>query len=717
MGPTRPGHGDDPGHGRHGEGRPGGGRPRRARAGRGDHPLDDAARAARPERPQRLPPAPDRRRVGDQPDRRQQAHQAVRRDAEAHEAAVRGAAGRRALAAVASSAGARRADPSDHTDTPRTAPRTPPAPEDVPGVDGADARPSSRPGAARGLRAGRIARRRGRAHHRSAPRRRCSCSPARRPRRPSRATSRPAAYVYAEARLDLPGDQRQRLANFLSHFPGFDDQAIFDQKIDEALDRLMGEGSKGEVTYTRDIKPWLGDSIALVGTGLPAGHQVTGEQAAIPRDHRHEGPGCSEDLARRADDGGRPARRPTTGIEISVRSGDDATMPLPGRSLDKVLVAGDIGSVKAAIDTERNELLRVVAIGSRAAAAAIPGDRLRSSSSTPPRSWRPSRTCPDMRRSAADQLARLPAWAAGRPARSSRTRSSSSRRCRDGRRPAGRERTRQRAGAGPARRHDRRARGPRHRGAHHDASSPACKSRPETRRRRSRSSRPGRDARAASRRLLGWIGDATIVVAGAGSRLRRRSRHPGHRRRRRDRQASASLRNLVRSCRRLAGHHAVATSRTATARSRRSTSATSASTRISVPTSASRSPTPSPAGRPRRRLATTFVKAVARHRAGRSLADQPRYRAAVDRAGAANIGQVFVDVPALVAASFVESRVPASRARRRSNARYLPYLRPFSRARRGRSTPAIPLRSRTSRSPFSKPNTEETARPWQFASG
>lgn len=71
---------------------------------------------------------------------------------------------------------------------------------------------------------------------------------------------------YAEYRLDLPGDQRQKLAAFLSHFPGFADQASVDTKIDEILDRLLSEASKGEQTWTADIKPWFGGQIAM-GSG------------------------------------------------------------------------------------------------------------------------------------------------------------------------------------------------------------------------------------------------------------------------------------------------------------------------------------------------------------------------------------------------------------------------------------------------------------------
>jgi len=46
-----------------------------------------------------------------------------------------------------------------------------------------------------------------------------------------------------------------------------------------------------------------------------------------------------------------------------------------------------------------------------------------------------------------------------------------------------------------------------------------------------------------------------------------------------------------------------------------------------------------------------FVKAVIDTTPGDSLADQPRYRAALDRAGSANTGQAYVDVAGLVGAS------------------------------------------------------------------
>lgn len=88
------------------------------------------------------------------------------------------------------------------------------------------------------------------------------------------------AVQYSEYRLDLPGDQRQKLAAFMAHFPGFDDQAIFDTKLDEVLDRLLGAASGGEQTWTADIKPWFGGQIAMGTTPFSADAQ-TGVGAAM----------------------------------------------------------------------------------------------------------------------------------------------------------------------------------------------------------------------------------------------------------------------------------------------------------------------------------------------------------------------------------------------------------------------------------------------------
>lgn len=76
---------------------------------------------------------------------------------------------------------------------------------------------------------------------------------------------------YSEVRLDLPGDQRQKLGAFLSVFPGFKDQSQLEPKINDVLDRLVRAASKDAQSWTADIQPWFGGQIAIGMGGGAAG--------------------------------------------------------------------------------------------------------------------------------------------------------------------------------------------------------------------------------------------------------------------------------------------------------------------------------------------------------------------------------------------------------------------------------------------------------------
>ena len=69
----------------------------------------------------------------------------------------------------------------------------------------------------------------------------------------------PAGTVaYSELRLDLPGDQQAELAEVMQAFPGFEDQAAFPTKLNEALDQLVNRATDGGQSWTQDIEPWFG---------------------------------------------------------------------------------------------------------------------------------------------------------------------------------------------------------------------------------------------------------------------------------------------------------------------------------------------------------------------------------------------------------------------------------------------------------------------------
>jgi hypothetical protein len=71
--------------------------------------------------------------------------------------------------------------------------------------------------------------------------------------------------LYAELRLDLPGDQRESVVEFMSKFPGFADPSTFEQKINDSLDQLLLNTGSG-LSWTQDIEPWFGGQIAVFGS-------------------------------------------------------------------------------------------------------------------------------------------------------------------------------------------------------------------------------------------------------------------------------------------------------------------------------------------------------------------------------------------------------------------------------------------------------------------
>ena len=86
---------------------------------------------------------------------------------------------------------------------------------------------------------------------------------------------------YVEGRLDLPGDQRQKLGEFLAKaIPGFDDQAQLEPKLEDVLDRLVRSATDGKQTWTANIEPWFGGQLA-VGMGVPNAAALGGATTSV----------------------------------------------------------------------------------------------------------------------------------------------------------------------------------------------------------------------------------------------------------------------------------------------------------------------------------------------------------------------------------------------------------------------------------------------------
>jgi hypothetical protein len=162
-----------------------------------------------------------------------------------------------------------------------------------------------------------------------------------------------SSVIYVEARLDLPGDQRQKLGQFLSKFPGFDDQSILDQKLDEALDQLIDRSTNGKQNWSTKIKPWFGGEIAL-GAAAPTAPnpgdipQFHGLVAVEVRDGLAAMGWLKEAL------GETPiATQAYNGTEILIL-GSSGQKGAAAVADGKALLIGDEASVRKAIDSHGN---------------------------------------------------------------------------------------------------------------------------------------------------------------------------------------------------------------------------------------------------------------------------------------------------------------------------------------------------------------------------
>jgi hypothetical protein len=203
----------------------------------------------------------------------------------------------------------------------------------------------------------------------------------------SKSTSVVLGYVptdsvaYGELRLDLPGDQRQNLGAFLSKFPGFADQAALDTKLDEMLDRLVGEGTQNAQTYTKDVKPWFGGQMGFamgpiqVGNGDgPAAHDrralvlLSVKDAALAKSWL--------DSTARAQ-GVSGSQQAYNGAQLTVFAEPQMADSQAAYTIvdDKVAIVGDLASVKAAVDTNGGSPLASGDAVS-AAQASVTGDSL-----------------------------------------------------------------------------------------------------------------------------------------------------------------------------------------------------------------------------------------------------------------------------------------------------------------------------------------------------
>ena len=175
------------------------------------------------------------------------------------------------------------------------------------------------------------------------------------------------AVVVAELRLDLPGDQLQKVGNLLAHFPGFADQSTLAQKLDEAGDRLVGLLSNGETSYTGDLKPWVSGPVFAAVRGIEAGPRLDPRPNWLLVATTNGAVGCGQLFD------GRPTTTETyRGLEMRVLKGQAEACV----EADRHVVFGDVDSVKAGLDAQADGDGIDASGRYRTARAALSGDQL-----------------------------------------------------------------------------------------------------------------------------------------------------------------------------------------------------------------------------------------------------------------------------------------------------------------------------------------------------
>ena len=202
--------------------------------------------------------------------------------------------------------------------------------------------------------------------------------------------------VFLDVRADLPGDQHQNLADFMSHFPGGKDRAQFDGAFNDILNRITGAISP-DLTYTWALRDWTTGEVSLAVTSF--GSLTNQAYYAVASALASQDPGLAPLLQlNRPQPSGvlivalkdRAAGEKWVTSEIARTGVQFVAQDYAGTSLyvaqqatggltmayaftDKVLLAGEVGAVKAALDAPSQGSLAGAA-GYSAAMKALSGD-------------------------------------------------------------------------------------------------------------------------------------------------------------------------------------------------------------------------------------------------------------------------------------------------------------------------------------------------------
>lgn len=195
---------------------------------------------------------------------------------------------------------------------------------------------------------------------------------------PLGAGSSTAAYLpadsvmFLEARLDLPGDQRQQLTDFLSRFPDLAGDPT--SRISTLLDSLLGTGSRGSVSYSRDIQPWSTGQFGIGILGAPQGGAQASPVPPVVVVVGVSDPDAARTTMERvlSSNGASTTQEQYAGTTINSAGSAGAYAV----TNDALIVAASAGNVRSALDVKQGTTPGLGTSASAASLARLRGDRI-----------------------------------------------------------------------------------------------------------------------------------------------------------------------------------------------------------------------------------------------------------------------------------------------------------------------------------------------------
>lgn len=189
------------------------------------------------------------------------------------------------------------------------------------------------------------------------------------------ATVAPArSLAYVSVFLAPSNGQQMRLADMLTKLPGFTDRDAVGTKIDEFAQRFLGDAG---LDYRADVKPWLGNEVAVAVIAPVSGQGASGNGSLIIAAVRDEAAARAAIGRIVAKAKGSTSSQTYNGVAVTVASGP-AGQAGAFAILEGMLLAGsDEATLHAAIDAAQGRATSLAESDAfRRATEPLPADRL-----------------------------------------------------------------------------------------------------------------------------------------------------------------------------------------------------------------------------------------------------------------------------------------------------------------------------------------------------